>query len=71
MASSKSRAAAGGSRHPFKGSTSRGRERLKGLALLIAVPLLVLVAALARGAFEEQHGEVPDWQPAAGTPVAH
>jgi hypothetical protein len=70
MASSNSPSAAK-TRH-YKGTTSRGRERLKGLALLLGVPLLVLVAALARGAVREQHGTIPDWVPAtAAAAVAH
>jgi hypothetical protein len=50
-------------RHPYKGTTSRPRERLKGALLLLVIPALILVAALARGV-EEYHGEVPDWRPA-------
>lgn len=46
-----------------KGTTSRQRERLKGALLLLIIPALILVAALARGV-EEHHGEVPDWRPA-------
>ena len=69
MASSKSRTK-DKNRHAMKGDTSRGRERIKGLVLLAAVPLLVLVASFVRGAVEPHQGEVPDWRPATGTAAA-
>ena len=46
-----------------KGTTSRSSSTLKASVLLI-IPLVILIAALARGV-EAYDGEVPDWRPTA------
>jgi hypothetical protein len=46
-----------------KGTTSRSTSILRN-SLLLLLPIVALVAALARG-LESQTGEVPDWTPPA------
>jgi hypothetical protein len=45
-----------------KGTTTRRGSTLRA-ALLLLIPIIALVTALARGV-EERRGPVPDWRPA-------
>jgi hypothetical protein len=54
----------------LKGTTSRRQSALRNAALLL-IPLIILIAAAARGLPSSDHGEVPDWQPSGSTAAGH
>ena len=49
--------------------TPRQRSTLGAIALLLAVPVVVLLASVARGLPQAPEGPIPDWTPASGEPA--